>query len=320
MSRKCKWTGPETRGAARRGWVRADVAVLGVLLAIVPWGAAGPVAAQEGPSLYQLEDRYREAVEEYEWARAAVAVRRQDWERELEALDLAREAGDDAYDAAQRRFLEISSELNRAERRERETLDAAEEARGRLLAKLDERREELEDRYAVATTAAEQGRIEALLRDVAYQARSLEEESLAPDPNLEIFTTSITFDPRDGAPLLRAKAAMLDRRTQQADSAIARLDRRIDQLLNLQRVERSSGDFQASVGRFGDDRIPTGPPRAGAGREEGLPADSLEAQEAVPLEQQIEEARRLREQLMAFREEVARRAEEFRERLRRITA
>lgn len=301
------------RGVRGRGLVAG--LTVGVLALLVT-----PLVAQDPPSLLQREARFNSAVQDYEAALGAWATQQQLWEEKVMALEEVRRSGnDERFDAAFRELEEESRELQRLDLRVRTTRESAETAKLALLEGLDRRREELEARYASVSGAAEERRIEDLLMGVMAQYRRLEDEPLSPNPVQPLLST-ITFDPRDRPPSLRFKIELLERRVQIADSTIGQIDRRIERLQGLQRIQQMSEDFRAGVVRFDDDRLPTGPPPASDVGEEGMPADSTAAQEAVPLPQQIAEARRLRERLVEFRDEVARRAEEFREELRRITA
>lgn len=312
---RSRWTAGGPAGA-RRLRERALRVVPGATLLLV---LAAPLAAQEAPSLLQLETRFTAAVADYEAALGAAAVQRQSWEEEVVALDQIRASGDDdTFDAAVRELERASLELQRAELRVRETEDAAEAAKVALLEGLDRRREDLEARYAAADDAVERQRIETLLLDVTAQYRTLENEPLSRDA-LQPLYSSITFDPRDQAPMLRFKIDLLERRIQMTDSTLDQVDRRIERLESLQRIQQMGEDFRAGVGRFDDDLLRTGPPPTRGAPSEGMPVDSTEVQEAVPLPRQIEEARLLKEWLVEFREELTRRVVEFRDRLRRIT-
>lgn len=287
-------------------------------LAACLWFLAPPLTAQEPPSLRQLEAAFNSAVLEYEAALGAAAVQRQSWEERMMAWDQVRSSGGgEVSDAALRELERESVELQRLELRVVETAEAAETAKLALLAGLDRRREELEARYAAAADGAEGRQVEALLLDVTAQYRRLENEPLTGDPVQPLYS-SITFDPRDREPQLRLKIQMLELRIQLADSTVGEVDRRIERLESLQRIQQMGEDFRAGVGRFDDDLLRTGPPTQIGDREEGMPVDSAAVQDAAPVTQQIVEAKLLREQLVEFRDELARRAEEFRERLRRM--
>lgn len=312
-------TATEREGGASRG------GALGVLLRTVPvvclLAGASPGAAQEPSSLRQLESGFTSAVLEYEAALSAATTQRQLWEEKVVALDSVRGSGnDEAADAAFRELSRESAELQRLERRVRSTEEAAGVAKLALLAGLDLRREELEARYASAGGAAERRQVEDLLLDVTRQYVRLENEPLASAESVQPFFSSITFDPRDQAPDLRIKIQLLERRVRMADSTVTQVDRRIERLRGRQRIEQMSEDFQAGVGRFDDDLLRTGSPLPTGSPEEGMPTDSVGAREAVPPQQQIEEAQLLREQLVEARDELSRRAAQFRERLRVITS
>lgn len=278
-----------------------------------------PLAAQDAPSLRQLEAEFNSAVLDYEAALSAEGAQRQLWEDRVIELEQVRASGGGTSDAAFRALERESRELQRLQLRVQSAEEAAEAARLALLAGLDRRREELEASYASSSDASERDGLEDLLRGVTRQTRRLENEPLASSDALQPLYSSITLDPRDQPPMLRFKIRLLERRIEDADSTVSEVERRIERLQGLQRIQQMGEDFLAGVGRFDDDLLRTGPPASSSGAaEEGMPTDSASAQEAVPLPQQIEEARLLREQLMGFRDELKRRVEQFEERLRRI--
>jgi hypothetical protein len=238
----------------------------------------------------------------------------------LVQVNRARARGDDdALEDAYRRFHEESKELMRLEDRTREAEANLVRARQALLDGLDREMMALEARLVAATDPRTIGTIYDLLQGVTSQYRELENESFVPATATALFSSrSIVFDVRDGRDELQAKAEILERRAQDADSLIADFDRQIERLQGQLRLERNRSDFLGSVERFGDTQLPAIAPRPETVREEGVPATSTGIEENVDPETRIEELRALQDRLREQRERDLELAGQFRERLMQI--
>src|SRR5262249_6368034 len=130
--------------------------------------------------------------------------------------------------AALVRALDLSRELDLADKRasqQRKTFDGARTA---LLASIDDRMEGLSGQLASARTPADRTRVAALLRDLDNQQKQIEAERDEPALKLQlVHLPSITYDPRDTPETLNAKAQLLRAKAQQVDSTLARVDRQI---------------------------------------------------------------------------------------------
>lgn len=282
---------------------------------------AGPLDAQETSSLAQIQARHESAVRNYDAAVTAAEAQRLLLDEELVRVNLARERrDDDALTQAHRRFQAESKELRRLEDTTRDAESALRQARQALLDGLDQARLALEAQLVATTDQRTTLLIYDRLQGVTSQYQELESESLVPPAAATaLFSSgSIVFDDRDGRDELLAKAEILERRAQDADSLIAELDRRIERLQSRQRLERNRNDFLGGVERFGDTQLPAIATRPESVREEGVPADSTEIEGSLPLETQIEELRDLQDWLREQRVFDLGLAAEFRERLMQI--
>ncbi len=307
--RWCTAPGRRTRRAFQRALLGSFVVVAGVA------GAARPACAQVSDSLVQRELEYRSATSELQAARDAWSVVERRWSEALDEVGRARRSGDAArLEAALASAQSISLEVRRADGRVRDQESRLADARKALLAALDRRRQVLETRLADATTARERSDLDALIRDLSNQ---YEEVDQGPDVLRTelVYFPSITYDPRDTPEDLLAKADLLKRKAQAADSTIASIDREIARLEGLLRLQRRRSNFQADLERFGDTQVPVGQTSRRNGRDnEGGAAEPDSTgvpQPQQPLDQRIRELRLFRLQVQGARDQFLRRAEVF---------
>ena len=288
-------------------------------------GARGEARAQvPGDGLVESELEYRSARSDVQAARDARTVVERRFSEALDEVGRARRSGDgDRLEAALARAQSLSLELSRADERVRVEEGELVEARVSLLEGLDARRRRLEARLADAG-ARERADLDALIRDLARQYRQVEDDDADVLQTELVYFPSITFDPRDGPVELSAKADLLERKAEALDTTLAAVDREIERLEGLLRLQRSRQSFQGNLERFGDTQVPVGPPTrrgsrdAEAGR---APADSTGVPApAEPLDQRIRSLRLFRVQVEAARDQFLSRARVFRQLLVRSGA
>ncbi|MBW3535033.1 MAG: hypothetical protein KY453_07440 [Gemmatimonadetes bacterium] len=286
--------------------------------------APRPVSGQTSDGLVERELEYRAARSDVQAAQDARSVVERRFSEALDEVSRARRSGDGGrLEAALARAQSLSLELSRADERVRTQEGELAATRDALLATLDGRRRRLEARLADAGPG-ERFELDALIRDLANQYRQVEQ---AETDVLEIelvYFPSITFDPRDGPVELAAKADLLDRKAEQADSTLASIDREIERLESLLRLQRSRQSFQGNLERFGDTQVPVGAPTrrgtrdAEAGRS---PTDSTGVPGLEePLEDRIQSLRLFRFQVEDARDQFLSRAGTFRRLLTRSGA
>jgi hypothetical protein len=278
-------------------------------LALLP----APLLAQGDLSLVQADAAFEIAQREYDNVRLAAEYQAEIYLDALTAVQIADESGDEEeYRQAQARFLRESQELRRRETRIASLRDDLDTARENLLAALDLRMNGLEASFATASLQDRQ-RIQASIQDMENQYRQLQregEEFEEPDTYL----SSLRLGPRAGALEIRTVMEIAERRAQDAQESIDRLEREIQRLEGRLRRQRGARDFSASLDLFDATRLPTGLDRQEAQRPVGVAADSTAAQ-PLTLEEQIEAWRDAQEQLGDFRDDMLRLAEEYRRRL-----
>jgi hypothetical protein len=297
------------RCRARRGRFRPS---LGVVLsaAFLPAILAAPANAQEELTLAELELAYRSSLDEYRAAFQALEVLESRFNRASQAFDSARAAGDKGR---QEQALAITYQLGPERRlqalRVEEKARDLRVARDRLLDARAAHLEELLRQAEQARNADERQELAILVRDMRNQIaelRALEDPEVVLEPEPNIF-----IEPRDGYEEIRIKADMLDGRGVQYEELLAEIDRQLEGLRRDLRLMRQSDDFVAGVERFGDLRLPVGPPGARSDRDPALTqpspgGDSPGAEERpLTLEERIQA-------LVVTREEVAERIERIR--------
>lgn len=286
--------------------------------------APRPVLAQAADGLVEVELEYRSALSAAQAARDARSVVERRFSEALDVVAGARRSGDgDRLEAALASAQALSLELGRADDRVRDQEEDLASARRDLLAVLDTRRRGLEARLADAG-GRERADLFVLIRDLANQYREVEEGDSDVLETELVYFPSIAFDPRDGPVELAAKADLLERKAEALDTTLASIDREVERLESLLRLQRSRRSFQGNLERFGDTQVPVGPPTAGGSREAEagrVPADStgVPAPEE-PLDQRIESLRLFRLQVEAARDQFLGRARVFRQMLLRSGA
>jgi len=297
--------------------VKTVVRLLGMILAVAALGVATlPAGAQRVEEvLAQRRLEYSAALAAHEAAQSAYAVVEQRFSAALNEIDRARRSGDtDAHQRALAVAQERSVPKADQQRRVEQAADSLRSARQALIDILITRQQDLVGELDAATSATRRQQLDILLRDVTNELRALEdaaEDRLSLGP----VATEITFDPRDGPAQLRAKAEILERLAVVVDTAIQTVDAEIEQLRERLRTERQMRDFLAGTERFGDRSVPvvTGPP----GGENTVPADSAVAGgRPRTLAERITERGSFRDELIAHRDQLRIRAEQFRRAVR----
>jgi hypothetical protein len=287
-------------------------------------GSGRPAAGQSTVEvLNQRRLEYQAAQDSYESARSALRVVEQRFSTALTEVTRARRSGDDdalagAYARAQDQAIPYGAQEERV--KEQSTQLAA--ARKALIEIVTIRQEQLLDEMDAASSAQERAQLNTLWVDLDHELRELESEAgdgFRLDP---MVMPEITFDPRDGAAERLQKAEILERRAASIDSTIVDVDRQIESLTDRIRMERQRSDLMATLDRFDDTRLPvvTGQPTTGD-RDRPPPADSAAVgSEPLKLEDQLRQAREIRERLVQYRDEHLVRARVFRQSIRSVAS
>ena len=269
-------------------------------------------------SLEDREAEYRVAALTHETAVEALGVAERNWERALRVVDAARRAGDEerlgrALVAAQRQ----TDPLQSAQRRVEDTDSALAQARGAFLEAIDQRLDSLVAQLDVTTDQSEREGLGITMQDLYNRYAELEEEDEAILEPQFASLPEIQFDPGDGPEEYRLKADLADRHAATYQGILGEIDEEVADLRERQRRDRRVLDHLASIERFGDIRLPVGPPnrRIDPVTGEVLP-DSLATEERpLTLEERIERLLSLRDQVEEQLEQVQVRARLFRERI-----
>ena len=248
--------------------------------------------AQEPPNIPDLEQEYRLAQAEYDVAFRALEQREAQFEQALADHDAARIAGDAAVairalTAVNRLAAELREVRLRVDQR-------AQELRGSryLLIQAYRRRVDgLIAQVASAQDESDRAGLVALLEDANNRRLELlgEEEPVTVLEPMRDLTISPTDTPRD---ILR-KASTLEYRAEQDSVRLEEVNRQLEELREDQALSRSVSDMLSGLDRFGDTRLPIGPPGARTAppdSERLLPgADSLVVEtRPMTLEERIE--------------------------------
>lgn len=304
-------------------WARRLLRFRG-LAVLVASLAAPPVCSVAAQQIDQVQDRqlaYEAARSGYQAAIDARNVREKQWNDALEEHEQASRSGDAAREnTALVRALDLSRELDLADRRanqEKRTLDAA---RNVLLTAIDARTKTLTAQRDAARTAAERARYGALLRDLDVQQTEIEAERDQAVTVKLVYYPSIQFDMRDTPESLTAKAQLLRRKAETADSALAQIDRQIQRIERQLRQSRNVQSLVTGVERFGDVQVPVGAPnrRTPQGDVPARPDSAGVARPEITPQQQVRELRLLRFQIQEAKRQFLDRASTFDQMVRRI--
>ena len=116
------------------------------------------------------------------------------------------------------------------------------------------------------------------------------------------------LSPTDGPDDILNKADLLERRATRLTADISDIDDRLEELRKRQRLQRARNTALAGVRLFDDSRVPVGPPgQAGA----QTPPGGVGAP-AQTIEEQIRGLEQFREPLVALRDQILDRADQFR--------
>lgn len=311
---------PSCRCGARRGRLGPCLQLV-LTVAVLPTFFPYPAIAQEELTLTELDLAYRSSLDEYRAAFQALEVLESRFNRASQAFDSARAAGDEAgQERALAVIRQLAPEGRQQARRVEEKARELRAARGRLL---DARARHLQDllREAdLARTPQEAQELAVLVQDTRNQIAELRaqedpEVTLDPDPD-------IVIGPRDDNEDIRIKANTLDGRGDQYEELLAEIDRRLEGLRRDQRLVRQSDDFVAGVERFGDPRLPVGPPgtrnvpNPALAQPPGGVGDAAGEDRPLTLEERIQALVVTREELAERIERIRVKAESFRRQIR----
>jgi hypothetical protein len=273
--------------------------------------------AQETSNILVLEPEYRRAQGEHLAAYNALVALEGRLNQAYEDLARAREAGDEAEaEEALSLVLQLSGEQREATLRLNEKAGELTEARTRLIRAYRQRVDELIAQVDSTQDRESQAAVVAILQDANNRRLELlaEEE---PETVLEPLT-DITISPTDTPRDILRKASTLDFRAQQHEAWREGIDQKLEELRQDLRRSRRVSDFLSDMERFGDTRLPVGPP----GTQTNPPADpnqlpagadSLGVQaRPMTLEERIRRLEILREELDERIQLIRDRANRFR--------
>jgi hypothetical protein len=141
------------------------------------------------------------------------------------------------------------------------------------------------------------------------------EVTLEPEPY-------IVIEPRDGLEEIRGKADLLDLRGDQYEELLGEIGRLLVGLRRDLRLMRQSDDFLAGVERFGDVRLPVGPPGArpdrtpDVGQPPGVGAGPGVEERPLTLEERIQALEITQREVVARIDSIRVKAESFRRQIR----
>jgi hypothetical protein len=257
--------------------------------------------AQEVGDVAQRELEYRAAKGAHDAALGDYNAQYNAYERIIDQVTVARNAGDDAaLDAALGRWYQRSLEIGRLDLRVQEQRERLERARGALLAALDAELESVGAQLAAGPGVSAASALVARSRDLRLQYEELEEEGSAVLTPREIVLTQLRYDPRNTPAEVRLKVDYAERRIEEAREALREVDRQIQRVSTLLRVERSGRDFRGGLNRFGDDQVPVGQPAQGRDGQPAVADTTGLTLEELPLDQQLSTLRAHRAQLEVY--------------------
>ncbi len=303
------------RGRLRRfGWAAAAALLVSV-------AAPRAVVAQQ-PVADQVQNRqlaYNAAKSGYQAALDARNVYEKQWNDALEEHEQARRAGDaDRQNLALVRALDLSRELDLADKRATEQRKALDAAGNALIVALDARARVVTGQLAAARAPAERASYTALLRDLdAHQSEIEAERDQAVTVKL-VYYPSIQFDMRDTPETLTLKAQLLHKKAGDADAYLAQIDRQIEAIDRQLRRSRNVQSLVTGVERFGDVQVPVGPPNRRTPDVPSRPDSAGVARPEVTLAEKMNELRLLRLQVLEAKRQFLDRAATFEQMVRRI--
>ncbi len=275
--------------------------------------AAQPAAAQI--QLSEREARYRESVSRYN---QLVVERERAFARQVDASDqLERLRNTPERDASFSVFIDRMRELTSVERRLEEALDALRQRGDELIAELDEEEARVLDQIQTATLPTVRQALADRLANLGLRRREVQQELagfaipvIEPLPDL-------TVNPRDGPTQLRIKAGIYEERAEEYRLIRESLDLEIQGLERRIQRERAMGSLSSEVRRESD-RAPGGgvlprptQPRPG---DRATPDTTQVRLAQLPLSEQLEVYREIRERAEDLRVQALAQADLFRRR------
>lgn len=294
-------------------------------------GRPAPVPAQVESQdvVSERELDYRSARGAHQAALDARSAAERRFERALQEIRAAQDDDDEdrlraAYAQAQDQALQLQS----LEQRVRDTAERVEVARERLVTALDARVESLMAELSEARSRLQQEELGALVRDLTYRIREVEEEGDLVEETRLAALPEVAWDPRDGVQELTWKAELLQRRARQYEERIEEIEGQIQDLRRRERRNRSLNDLLTGIQRFDDDQVPVVSPSEDADpRSESVEQEQQQDDDTtsttsreVSLQQRIERLELLRTRIEEFRNEVLFRARQFRNRAQEISS
>jgi hypothetical protein len=263
--------------------------------------SAALTRAQESGDVAQRELEYRAAKGAHDAALDDYNAQYNAYSQLIDQVAAARRVGDEtAIDAALGRWYQRSREIRRLDLRVQEQRERLEGARGALLAALDAELEAVGAELAAGPGVAVASGLVARSRDLRLQYEELEEEGSHVLTPREIVLTQLQYDPRNTPAEIRLKVEYAERRIEEARGAQREVDRQIQRVETLLRVERSGTDFRGGLNRFGDDQVPVGQPAQGRDGRSALADTTGLTLDELPLDQQLKTLRDHRTQLEVY--------------------
>lgn len=252
---------------------------------------SSPLPGQERLTLPEVEALYQAARDELRAAVAAWEVLLSRWQRASEEFDRTPPSNRERRNAAFAQTQTLAAEVRSQERRVQTLEQALREARKRYTDALVVRLDSLLGERSRARTAQDSLNLAVLITDTNHRYQTLVAEAEDPRVSMER-TYALVRDPRDGPDDLRRKAAQEEFRASQYRALLEEIDRRLQELKEAQRRDRSARDFLAGLDRFGDSRLPVTAPvrRTEPGRETtgvGAAADTAKGGRPLSLEERI---------------------------------
>ncbi len=301
----------------------SGAACAAVLVAVGAWAPpadAGGVQPLGGPSMDSIravvelrEQDYDVASDEY---RAAFSRHHQlegEWDRLNNDLDIARESLTDAEKSERLAGLqELSVQVERAEGRAESQKEMLLDAAATLVSALDSQLDILSRMLRAATDPARARELGELYRDRSNRVEEVEDEMAAVGERIPLVLDplpDIAIGPRDTPRQIIQKARFLDDEADQHERLKTDLDSEIERLQKRLERDQATSDFLTDPNRVGDTRLPVTSGSSGTGGEDLPWGDET-------LEDRIRNLTAFRSSVEVRRDQLRRKAEQFREQAR----
>jgi hypothetical protein len=292
------------RAGPRQTWRGGGSVLRGLLLGAI-LACAAPVAAQQHEQIVSIRQReYNVALNNHQANLELWNLQEQNRLTILDSVGLANRSGNSArIERAQQRAMSASLEITRLTGLADQTARVLDERRKALVDALGDWVDALEVQLN-NSSPAQQGSIARQIQGLLNQIQDLQ-----PPPARPSYLPALNLEPTDGRDEIQFKIVLIERREQEAQQEITRLNEVISRLQRQQSRQQIAGDISSAR-----DRFDAGPPGARAGR----PADPASAGAGAgpqTIRQQIEQLIGYRDELMIYQQELRSRSAAFRSRL-----